>query len=190
MRRLLTLFAAGLLVLCPAGPAAAVTATVGESTLDAVLLTAVPADVGGLVNDVRARIDDVATVARVWESGPGADGRYRVDLTVTVLRGPDLTDPAALHQLLARYLGRHDAGWARIPYAHLDGPGFRDGYRAFWLVHPGMAVMVRLDPETATAERLVVTADGVRSPQAGRVNPVDPAAAGTVVARRAWLPWW
>ncbi len=190
MRRLLTLLAASLFVLSLAVPASAVTATVGGSTLDGVLLTAIPADVGALVSDVRATIDDVNTMARVWESGPGADGRYRVDLTVTVLRGSDLTGPEAAHRFLADYLGYHDASWARVPYAHLDGPGFRDGYRAFWLVHPGLAVMVRLDPETATAARLVATADGVRVPPTGQVHPVDPSTSGAVVARRAWLPWW
>lgn len=194
MRRLLTLFAAMLLVLSLSVPAAAVTAAVDGSTLDGVLLTAVPADVGTLVDNVRATIDDVVTTARVWESGPDTDGRYRVDLTVTVLRGPDLTDPAAVHRFLARYLGHHDASWAQIHYLHLDGTGYRDGYRAFWLVHPGMAVMVRLDPSTATAARLVATADGVRSPSSGHQLPRDPSTSsgGSSGAspRRTLLPWW
>ncbi|MEO6881185.1 MAG: hypothetical protein ABI181_09620 [Mycobacteriaceae bacterium] len=191
MHRLLFLLATPLLVLGVVAPASAVTVAVGTSTLDGVLLTAVPTDVGPLVSDVRATLEDVATTARVWESGPGTDGRYRVDLTVTVLRGLQLTDPEAVHRFLADYLGRHDAAWARVPYAHLDGPGYRDGYRAFWLVHPGMAVMVRLDPETATIERLVATADGVRVPLAGRAHPVDPATkAAARSPQRTAVPWW
>lgn len=191
MRPLLFLLITTVLTLAVAAPASAVTVAGRASTLDGVLLTAVPADVGALVSDVRATLADVATTARVWESGPGTGGRYRVDLTVTVLRGPQLTDPGAVHRLLADYLGHHDASWAQIPYSHLDGHGFRDGYRAFWLVHPGMALMVRLDPETATVARLVATADGVRAPPAGRVNPIDPSTEPAAISPQgAAVPWW
>lgn len=129
--------------------------------LDGFLLRWVPSDVGALVTDFEYEWEDVAFRSRVWESGPDADGAYRVDLQVTVLRAPTLTDPAALRAFLAEYLEHDPAEWVTEPFAHPDGPGFRDEDELFWLAAPGTAVRVQAG-EQVGARGLERTACSVR----------------------------
>ncbi len=110
--------------------------------LDGFRLGRLPAGLGPLVTDFEYEWEEVRFTSRVWESGPDADGAYRVDLQVIVMRSPALTDPAALRTFLVDYLERDPVDWATEPFEHPDGPGFRDDDEVVWLAEPGTAVRV------------------------------------------------
>ncbi|MEU2610882.1 hypothetical protein ABZ570_04720 [Micromonospora sp. NPDC007271] len=127
--------------------------------LDGFRIGHVPDGVGREVTDFATEWDEVTVATRVWERQ--VDGGYRVDLRVHVLRGDRLNDLAALHDFLAEYHERDPAGWELADFAHPDGPGLISESEAFWLVGPGVAVDVLLDPERPDAQALRATATGV-----------------------------
>ncbi|WP_152366038.1 hypothetical protein [Microlunatus speluncae] len=110
--------------------------------LDGFRLGWLPSGLGSLVSDFEYEWEEVRFTSRVWESGPDADGAYRVDLQVIVMRSPELSDVGALRDFLVEYLERDPAGWATEPFDHPDGPGFRDADEVVWLAEPGPAVRV------------------------------------------------
>ncbi|MFG1674956.1 hypothetical protein [Micromonospora sp. NPDC049282] len=119
----------------------------------------VPADVGDAVSDFASEWEDVRFATRVWERQVG-DG-YRVDLRVHVLRGERLTDLSAVREFLTDYHERDPATWGLTDFAHPDGPGLVGDTEAFWLVEPGVAVDVLVDPEAADAIELRTLVHGI-----------------------------
>lgn len=130
--------------------------------LDGFVIGWVPHGVGSLVTDFSYEWDDVAHRSRVWETGPDADGAYRVDLTVTVLRGERLHDIEAVRDYLADYLEHDPERWPLRTFRHRGRPGYHNGVEAFWLAEPGVAVRVRVDDERFTERQLMRTTLGVR----------------------------
>ncbi|SHG80153.1 hypothetical protein SAMN05443575_2812 [Jatrophihabitans endophyticus] len=141
MRRLLLL-----LLTCALLPLTAVTAVASAGpprpALDGLRIGYLPAGVGAST-DFAYDYDDVGFVSRVWESRTTTGWRF--DLTVDVLRGDRLSTPRRLHDWLVDYQDR-PAGEARYVPTHVHGrPGWVSGDEVFWLVRPGLAVLVRLD---------------------------------------------
>lgn len=158
MRRTLTVLLTALALLGLAtGTASA------STTLDGFRVGHVPRSAGPVVTDFPTTWEDVDLVSRVWESP--VDGGHREDLSVTVLRGPTLTDADALLAFTADWLEQDPATWT--PFTHPDGPGFRDDHRLFWLVEPGVAAMVRVDVRSIGERGLVRTARGLHPLTAG-----------------------
>lgn len=127
--------------------------------LDGFRLGHVPDGVGTEVSDFASEWDEVTIAARVWERQ--VDEGYRVDLRVHVLRGDRLSDLAALHDFLADYHERDPAAWDMDDFPHPDGPGLIGGSEAFWLVEPGVAVDVLVDPERPDTQALRAVAAAV-----------------------------
>ncbi|SCE91312.1 hypothetical protein GA0074695_2103 [Micromonospora viridifaciens] len=135
--------------------------TVGRDggELDGFHIGQVPHGVGAEVSDFASEWEDITVATRVWERQ--VEEGYRVDLRVHVLRGDRLSDLAALHDFLAEYHERDPAAWDLVDFAHPDGPGLISESEAFWLVEPGVAVDVLLDPEHPDAQALRATAEAV-----------------------------
>jgi hypothetical protein len=130
--------------------------------LDGFVIDWVPRGVGPLVTDFAYEWEDVAHHSRVWETGPDTDGAYRVDLTVTVLRGERLHDIEAVRDYLADYLERDPERWRLRTFRHLGRPGYHNDVEAFWSAEPGVAVRVRIDGERFTEGQLMRTARSIR----------------------------
>ncbi|NJP32365.1 hypothetical protein [Micromonospora thermarum] len=128
--------------------------------LDGFHIGYVPVGVGSEVSDFASEWEDVRLATRVWERQV-TDG-YRVDLRVHVLRGDRLTDLAALRDFLAEYQERDPASWAPTDFAHGTSPGGVTDDQAFWLVEPGVAVTVLVDPERVDRDQVVATALSIR----------------------------
>ncbi|MEV0838006.1 hypothetical protein AB0I55_00445 [Actinocatenispora sera] len=126
--------------------------------LDGFRLTHLPAGLG-TPSDFAYEWDDVAFCSRDWESRYG-DG-WRVDLTVETLRGDRLASLAALRAYLTDYL-EQGPDWRLTPVSIGHHPGLRTDDRVFWLVRPGVAVSVSIDPERYGVAELLRTARGVR----------------------------
>ncbi|MEV6815205.1 hypothetical protein [Micromonospora sp. NPDC051296] len=124
--------------------------------LDGLRIGYVPEGVGEEVSDFASEWEDVHFASRVWERQV-VDG-YRADLRVHVLRGEGLTDLDALRQFLAGYHERDLDGWALAEFAHPAGTGQHDESQAFWLVEPGVAGYVLVDPEFLGVDALLATA--------------------------------
>ncbi|MFU8872609.1 hypothetical protein [Micromonospora sp. SL4-19] len=133
--------------------------------LDGFHIGHVPGDAGTEVSDFATEWDDVSFATRVWERQ--VDEGYRVDLRVHVLRGDQLTDLAALHDFLADYHERDPAGEELAELPHPDGPGLIGTAEAFWLVEPGVAVDVLVDPERFDRAGLAATALAISPAHAG-----------------------
>ncbi|SBT47993.1 hypothetical protein [Micromonospora narathiwatensis] len=127
--------------------------------LDGFRIGHVPDGVGPEMSDSAGEWDEIAVATRVWERR--VDGGYRVDLRVHVLRGDRLCDLAALHDFLADWHERDAAEWEMDDFSHPDGPGLICESEAFWLVEPGVAVAVLLDPEHPEAGALPAVAAAV-----------------------------
>lgn len=132
-------------------------------SLDGMAIGSLPAGLGALVSDFAYEWGDVSFRSRAWESGPDVQGAYRVDLKITVLRGPTLHDASAVRSFLAWYLERDPDTWARAGFRHWDGPGYQAEDEMFWLAEPGVAVLVKLDQERFSQAALQRTACGVRA---------------------------
>ncbi|MGW5671554.1 hypothetical protein [Micromonospora sp. NPDC003776] len=128
--------------------------------LDGFHIGELPGDAGAEVSDFATEWDDVTFATRVWERR--VDEGYRVDLRVHVLRGPRLTDLAALRDFLAEYHERDPDGGEWAEFAHPDGPGLIGAEEAFWLVEPGVGVDVLVDPERHGPATVAVAAHAVR----------------------------
>ncbi|MFR9777848.1 hypothetical protein ACL02O_17565 [Micromonospora sp. MS34] len=118
---------------------------VGGGELDGFRVGHLPAGVGAEVTDFATEWDDVTFATRVWERH--VDEGYRVDLRVHVLRGARIADLAALRDFLGEYHERAPDGGKWDAFPHPDGPGLIGAGEAFWLVEPGLAVDVLVDPE-------------------------------------------
>ncbi len=127
--------------------------------LDGFHIGHVPDGIGTEVSDFATEWEDVTCATRVWERQ--VDDGWRVDLRVHVLRGDRLTDLAALHDFLAEFHERDPAGWELAEFAHPDGPGLIGVGEAFWMVEPGVAVDLLIDPEHQGAPALRATAEAV-----------------------------
>lgn len=130
--------------------------------LDGFHIGYLPAGVGAAVSDFATEWEDVRFATRVWERQ--VEDGYRVDLRVHVLRGERLTDLGAVREFLADYHERDTATWELADLAHPDGPGLVGDTEAFWLVEPGVAVDVLVDPDAADAGALRSIAEGVVRP--------------------------
>ncbi|PRX95470.1 hypothetical protein [Allonocardiopsis opalescens] len=157
-----------LLVLSAAGPAAPALASpparaqaLPGGVLDGFGIGRLPPGTGGLVTDFAFEWGGTRFASRVWESGPGPSGGYRVDVNIKVLRSPGLDSPQALRDFLLGYYDVHlsVAEWGLHPFG-------ADGYTAegevFWLAAPGVGVSVRTDPRRFDRADLLATACGVR----------------------------
>jgi len=133
-------------------------------TLDGYVLERPPPGVGQHVSDHAYEWGDdpaetVAFHSRVWERGPDAAGGYHVDLTVAVLRGKRLSDPAALRAFMAEYLERDAATWR--PRTFTGRPGYDGPDDAFFLDRPGVAVYARLERPGSDHADLIRFMEGV-----------------------------
>ncbi|MEV0806732.1 hypothetical protein [Micromonospora sp. NPDC050200] len=116
----------------------------GRDELDGFRIGYLPPGVGELISDFVTEWEDVRFTTRVWESP--VDEGYRVDVRVHVLRGGRLGTLADVRDFLVEYDER-PADWALTAFRHGDAEGLTDGSEAFWLVEPGVAVDLRVDPE-------------------------------------------
>ncbi|WP_327091311.1 hypothetical protein OIE66_11910 [Nonomuraea sp. NBC_01738] len=109
----------------------------------------------GRASDFAYESDEgVRFVSRVWER-PGA-----VDLTVAVLRGPELATGAGLRAFMAAYHERSPGSWSEVRVG--GRPGFGDGDEVFWLAAPGVAVSVAIDAGRFGGGELMKVAESVR----------------------------
>ncbi|MCW3816981.1 hypothetical protein ONA91_21265 [Micromonospora sp. DR5-3] len=127
--------------------------------LDGFHIGHLPAGVGTEVSDFASEWDDVSFATRVWERRV-AEG-HRVDLRMHILRGDRLADLTAVHDFLAEYHERDPASGEWAEFAHPDGPGLIGDGEAFWLVEPGIAVDVLVNPERYDRAALSATARAV-----------------------------
>lgn len=160
IRSVVVLAVAAAAVLLAPGVAAAQSARV-----DVVQFGWVPDDLGAR-SDFTYEYDDVAFVSAVWESGPDAEGGYRVDLNADVMRGARLTDPAALHDWFIAYEDRPPAEAHYRPVRIHGHRGWLSRDEAFWLVRPGFAISVHLDPARWSRGDVVRVARSARVVQA------------------------
>lgn len=130
--------------------------------VDGFTIDHLPRQVGPNVSEFAFEWEDVTFHSTVWETGPDAEGRHRVDLTVKVMRGDRLTDLPSLREYLAEYHEVDPATWELEGFRQADGHcgRLRDG-AVFWLVRPGVAIEVSVDPGRISRDELVRTADGI-----------------------------
>ncbi|MCG5217491.1 hypothetical protein [Streptosporangium sp. KLBMP 9127] len=129
--------------------------------LDGFSIGHVPAGVGKLVTDFEYEWEEVAFRSRVWERRLD-DGAHRVDLQVIVMRGERLTTPTELRAFLTEYEER-DLG----DLDEFQDTGFIGTREAFWLAEPGVAAVVKIDPDRFGADDLRAVALGVRRHRVG-----------------------
>ncbi|PSK92316.1 hypothetical protein CLV63_11875 [Murinocardiopsis flavida] len=130
--------------------------------VDGFVLTHLPHGIGTGVADFRTEWGGVAFASRVWERRL-PDGGHRVDAKVNVMRGERLRDLASLRAFLAEYHEHDPDDWHLVAFEHPEGHGLRTSGFVFWLVRPGTAVSIRLDPERFGAAELTRTALGTKS---------------------------
>ena len=126
--------------------------------LDGFRLTHLPAGLGTPSN-FAYEWDDVAFHARDWETRH--DDGWRVDLTIETLRGDRLASLAAVRDYLTDYLEQDPASWTLRPVTIGHRRGLRTDDRVFWLMRPGLAVSVSIDPDRYGVAELLRTARGV-----------------------------
>jgi hypothetical protein len=86
-----------------------------------------------------------------------------VDVDLTVLCGPRLRTAAAAHRWFMRQAGTP----AGLDYRRVDVRGRRAWVtrsQAFWLVRPGLAISVQLNPARWSRREVIRTARGVLVP--------------------------
>ncbi|MDG4805243.1 hypothetical protein O7634_00530 [Micromonospora sp. WMMD1120] len=138
--------------------------------LDGFRIGHLPPDVGDLASDFASEWEEVSFSTRMWERQ--VEDGHRVDLRVHVLRGDRLSSLAELRDFLAEYHERDPADWALRGFQHGEEPGLIGAAEAFWLVEPGVALDVLLDPERFTPDALRAIAVGITA------APTDPAQPG------------
>jgi hypothetical protein len=114
----------------------------------------------GTASDFSYEWDGVQFRSRVWESGPDSSGGYHEDLAVDVLRGEALASAPQLYAWLKDYEDR--AQWRFVPFVFRGRPGYLGADEAFWLVRPGVAVMMRINRDEYGLGQLLRVADGIR----------------------------
>lgn len=128
--------------------------------VDGFVLGYLPPGLGALVADFRTEWGGVAFSSRVWERRLPDGSGHRVDAKLNVMRGERLHDLAALRGFLAEYHEKDPADWHLVEFEHPEGAGLRSTGFAFWLVRPGTAVSLRLDPDRFDDAELIRTALG------------------------------
>lgn len=88
--------------------------------------------------------DDVSFTSAVWESQT-PDG-WRVDLHLTVMSGDRLSDGKALHDWFIDYQQRPPEDVDYRTVTALGQPGWMTRDQLFYLVRPGLAVSITVDP--------------------------------------------
>ncbi|MCW2597565.1 MAG: hypothetical protein JWP39_3453 [Jatrophihabitans sp.] len=147
MRRLglLTVVVMSIVLLAPGVPDAAGAVGAGPSaTVGGFGFSRLPAGLGAR-SDFVYDYDDVDFTSAVWETGPDADGGYRVDLDITVMHGIRLSSPRALQDWFIAYEERPPAEARYVPVRIHGRRGWVSRDEVFWLVRPGVALAVRLD---------------------------------------------
>lgn len=126
-------------------------------TLDGFVIGHLPEGIGR-PSDFEYEWGDVSFHSRVWETGPDAEGAYKVDLTVKTLRGERLTDLEALNKFLIEYEEKEPGSWQLTPVKVGGYDGLFAGDEVFYLIEPGVAAEVTVDPERFTDEDVLDTA--------------------------------
>lgn len=138
-----------------------------SALLSAPSASAAPTSVGGLTvgwlpaglgqaSDFEYDYDDVRFASRDWETGNDTDG-WRVDLHITVMRGESLTSPGTFHDWFVGYQDRPADEARYLPILLKGHRAWLGRDQVFWLVRPGLAVSVTVDPQrysTATVWRI------------------------------------
>lgn len=99
---------------------------------------------------------------RAWESR-SASGAYHEDLAVDVLRGEGLRSAVGLYAFLKEYEDRPT--WRFVPFAFRGHRGYLGADEAFWLVRPGVAVMLRIDRDRYGIGQMLRVATGIHAVQ-------------------------
>ncbi len=146
-----------------AAPQPAVVSKASAPVVDGFAIGWLPAGIGQRVSDFTYTFGGVDFRSRTWERGPDADGAYRQDLGVAVLRGARLENAAALYTFLTNYEQRPPAQWHFVPFQVHGHPGYLGRDEAFWLVRPGVAVKVMLDQQRFSAIDVALVAEGIHS---------------------------
>ncbi len=141
------------------------------SMLDGFVVGHVPRGLGSLRTDFSYEWEEVVFHSRVWETGPDAEGHYRVDLTVKTLRGGGLASLQAVREFLTAYYEHDPEQWPlqRVKVGRYDG--YRAGDQVFWFVSPGVAAAVTLDLDRFSPSELTATARGFRPACDGPIPP-------------------
>lgn len=122
-------------------PAAAACSPPPAAVIDHIAIGYLPPGLG-TPSDFEYEYDDVAFVARVWESQ--IPEGWRVDLDIDVMRGDRLASPKTLHDWFIAYEERDPTPtYQRVRVQGHRGWLCRD--QLFWLIKPGLAVSVTID---------------------------------------------
>ncbi|MFD7156102.1 hypothetical protein ACFV9C_15955 [Kribbella sp. NPDC059898] len=132
-------------------------------TLDGFVIENLPDGIG-TPSDFEYEWSDVSFHSRVWETGPNAEGAFKVDLTVKTIRGEQLTDLETLKDFLVEYEEK-DPGWQLTPVKVGGYDGLFAGDEVFYFIEPGVAAEVTIDHERFTDEDVLDTAAGFRPEQ-------------------------
>jgi hypothetical protein len=127
-------------------------------TLDGFVIENLPDGIGS-PSDFEYEWEDVSFHSRVWETGPDADGAFKVDLTVKTIRGEKLTDLETLKDFLVEYEEK-DPGWQLTPVKVGGYDALFAGDEVFYFIEPGVAAEVTVDHERFTDEDVLDTAAG------------------------------
>lgn len=130
-------------------------------TVDGFQVTYLPHDISAAPSPFAYEWGGVRFQSQVWESGNDQDG-WKVDLTISVLRGARLSTPVGLKAFWKKYTDGDSQPWRPRPVKVNGKPGFRSGDRIVWLEKPGVAPTVSLDDSRLGATELVPTAAGLR----------------------------
>lgn len=133
-----------------------------DPQLDGFALSWLPAGLGS-DSDFTYEWDDVHFRSRVWETGPDDSGAYHEDLAIDILRGDGLQTAPQLYTFLKDYEERPQ--WRFVPFAFQGHPGYLGADEAFWLVRPGVAVMMRIDRDEYGLGQLLRVAAGIHPVQ-------------------------
>jgi hypothetical protein len=128
-------------------------------TLDGFVIENLP-DGLGTPSDFEYEWEDVSFHSRVWETGPDAEGAFKVDLTVKTLRGERLTDLEAVKDFLVEYEEKEPGDWQLEPVKVGGYDALFSGNEVFYFIEPGVAAEVTIDHERFTDEDLLDTAAG------------------------------
>lgn len=173
IRRLLSGALAGVAVTACWGPAVAYPAqggvpvagqhlTLTRYVLDGFEITCLPDGLGGKVSNFAYEFEEVKFRTQVWETGPDADGAYRTDLNIMVLRGEKLRDIRSLRDYLTDYQERDPRKWRLKRFYHYDQPGYLGDDQAFWLAEPGVGVLVKIYDDRFDQRDVIDVAGGIR----------------------------
>jgi hypothetical protein len=141
------------------------TGLAGGGVLDSFVIGHIPSDVGQSVSDFTYEPEDGITfTSRVWERQ--TDEGSAVDLTVSVIRGDQLTTLDQLRDFMAGYHERDPNSWTDVQIG--PHPGLKDTNQAFWLVEPSVALSVTLDTDRFGEPELLTVAEAICTHEAAQ----------------------